>query len=166
MHRYRLPWKSHSNHFLVAVLASSAFFTVGCANMGTTAAVSDSLTSSSAGISGHVHGGNQPISNATVTVNFAGSNSNGGVSTVVATTTTDNKGAGSFSFKKLADGTPSLPSTGNSYACPAASNLDPLVYIKAVGGNTQNSLDSNLNNTAAVFLAPLGRCKEIDPSVS
>ncbi len=162
MHRYRPAWKSHSNHFFVAVLASSAIFTAGCANMATTAAMSDSLPGNAAAITGHVHGGNQPIAFATVTINTAGAAGVGSPGTVLATTTTADDNAGSFSFTKDPTNGVTYPSTGSTYSCPSSG--DPLVYIKAVGGNTLNTHDPAVNNTASVFLAPLGRCREINTS--
>ncbi len=160
MHRYQSAWKSTSKHFLVAVLASSAIFTAGCANMATTAAVSDSLPSTAATLSGHVHGGNQPIAFATVTINLAGATGIGSAGSVIATTQTADDNAGSFSFIKDSNNGVSYPSTGNTYSCPLSN--DPVVYLMAKGGNTQNSHDPGVNNTASVFLAPLGRCKEIN----
>jgi hypothetical protein len=162
MHRYRPAWKSHSSHFFVAMLASSAIFTAGCANMATTAAVSDSLPSNAAAITGHVHGGNQPIAFATVTINTAGATAIGSAGSVLATTMTADDNAGSFSFIKDPTNGASHPSTGNTYSCPSTG--DPLVYIKAVGGNTLNTHDNSVNNTASIFLAPLGRCSQINTS--
>ena len=164
MHHYRSAWKSHSANFFVAVLASSAIFTAGCANMATTAAVSDSLPGTASAITGQVHGGQQPITFATVTVNFAGTTGVGSAGSVVATTKTNTTGSFSFTrdpnnFDSSNGGHTQYPSTGSTYACPSGS--DPLVYIKTVGGNTLNTGDPNVSNSAAVFIAPLGRCKEI-----
>ena len=162
MHHYRSAWKSHSANFFVAVLASSAIFTAGCANMASTAAVSDSLPGTASVIAGQVHGGQQPIAFAKVTVNFAGTSGVGSVGSVVATATTDATGAFSFTRdpNNYTPPTSPYPSTGSTYACPSG-NSDPLVYIKTVGGNTQNSDPNAPTNSAAIFLAPLGRCKEI-----
>lgn len=146
----------HSQSLLVAVLASSAVFTAGCANMATTAGGS-SFSNDVVSIGGRIHGGNQPVALATVQLWFAGQ---GSPATVVAQTTSTNDGTGSFGFVRGLDGGPNAGTTGNTYSCPASGN--PLVYAVATGGNTQNTGDIHINNTAAVFLAPFGLCKSIN----
>jgi hypothetical protein len=125
-----------SKRTLLAVLASSAVFTAGCANMATTASSLNADTSSVT-IGGRIHGGNQPVAFATVTLYYAGQNGLGsgdpaggvgyGNAIVAATTTTANDGTGSFSFQKnpVADQAPS----GNTFSCPSAG--DPVVYVVA-----------------------------------
>ena len=132
-----------SQTFLLALLASGAVFTAGCANMATTAVggSGDAVT-----LGGRIHGGNQPVSGATVNLWFAGQ----GISSpavLAATTTSANDGSGSFSF------------ASGSYTCPAN---NPYVYVVATGGNTQGS--GSFNNTAAVFLAPYGKCSTLTAS--
>src|SRR5437764_3542297 len=102
-----------STRNLLALLASSVVFSAGCSNMSSTAPAVNSLATA-ATLSGKVHGGNQPVVGATVTLWFAGQ---GAPSILAATTTTD--GTGSFSFSKDTAGghdgtTPnwSCPSTG------------------------------------------------------
>ncbi len=132
MHCKHPAWKSSPNHFFAAVIASTVLFTAGCANMATTAAVSDSLSGSAAVVSGHVHGGSQPISGAIVTLNTAGSNKPGTPGVVLATTTTDSGGMFSFT-KNTPNGGTTYPNSSNIYTCPATGN--PLVYLMAKGGN-------------------------------
>src|SRR5580692_3193502 len=72
-----------SKRNLLALLASGAVFTVGCANMATTAPDTNPF-SSSATFSGKIRGGNQPVVGATVTLWFAGQ----GAPAVQAATTT------------------------------------------------------------------------------
>jgi len=60
-----------SKRNLLALLASSLVFSAGCSNMSSTAPVVNSL-SPAATLSGKVHGGNQPVIGATVTLWFAG----------------------------------------------------------------------------------------------
>jgi hypothetical protein len=134
-----------SQPFLLAFLASSAIFTAGCANMATTAGGSGS-SGNSVALGGRIHGGNQPVSGATVNLWFAGQGVNS-PAVLAATTTSANDGAGSFSF------------TAGSYTCPAN---NPYVYVVATGGNTQGS--GSFNNTASAFLAPYGLCKSITAS--
>lgn len=148
-----------SPRILLALLASSAMLTSGCANLVTTAASGNPLGVGGA-VSGKVHGGNQPVAFSTVTLNFAGQSRLSTAASVVATTTTADDNAGSFSFVK--DPTPgtSYPNTGNTFSCPIGAS-DPLVYLVAKGGNTLNTHDPSVNNTAAVFIAPLGVCSQI-----
>lgn len=155
MNRLNFTCIQGSPRCLLALLASGAMLTAGCSNMATTA-ISSAPLSSSAVVKGKVHGGNQPVAFATVTLNFAGQST---PSAVVATTTTADDNGGSFSFIKGTSGT-SYPNTGDTFACPS-DNSDPLVYVKATGGNTLNTHDNTVNNTAAVFIAPLGLCSQI-----
>src|ERR1700682_3934034 len=60
-----------SPQLLLALAASTALSTVGCANMATTAAGTGSLNGA-ASLSGRIHGGNQPVSGAPVTLWYAG----------------------------------------------------------------------------------------------
>ncbi|MDE3106375.1 MAG: hypothetical protein KGK08_14485 [Acidobacteriota bacterium] len=145
-----------------ALLASSVVLMAGCANMTSTATSAVSPQAQGVSISGHLHGGNQPVAFATVTLNFAGQSRSATASTVAATTTTADDNAGSFSFIIGTPGT-SYPNTGNTFSCPT-NGSDPVVYLKAVGGNTLNTHSSSVNNSAAVFLAPLGLCSQISNS--
>src|SRR5579871_4577227 len=98
-----------SKRNLLALLASSAVFTAGCANMATTATSSNPL-GVAATIGGKVHGGNQPVGGAVVNLYYAGQNGMGsgdpsagaglGAPILAATTTTANDGTGSFGFTK------------------------------------------------------------------
>ncbi len=139
-----------SKRTLLAVLASSVIFSAGCANMSTTAPVANPL-STSAALSGKIHGGNQPVVGATVTLWYAGQT---GPATLAATTTTDS--TGSFTFVK--DPSNGNTDSGNEYSCPTSS--DPLVYVVGRGGNTQNN-GASQSNTAAVFVSIYGDCNEL-----
>ena len=145
-----------SKRNLLALLASSAVLTAGCANLSSTAPSTDAF-SSSATIKGNVHGGNQPVVGATVTLWFAGQGGPSVPATKAATTTTDS--LGSFSFTK---GTPGDGTTDN-YICPTSGG-SPLVYVTAQGGNTQNNGSTTQNNSAAAFIALYGDCTNIGAS--
>ena len=86
---------------------------------------------------GRVHGGNQPVSGATVTVYYAGQSGYGSAGSTgdFTTTTSANDGYGSFSFTLSR-----VPSSPN----------DPLVYLVATGGNTLNNGSSGTNSGGAV----------------
>jgi hypothetical protein len=152
------PTQSPTNLLLV-LLASSVLLTAGCANMATTAVSGNSL-GVGASVTGKLHGGNQPVAFATVTLNFAGQSRLATAASVAATTQTLDDNAGSFSFTKDPINGTSYPNTGNTFSCPGDSS-DPLVYVVAKGGNTLNTHDNSVNNTAAVFIAPLGLCSQI-----
>jgi streptogramin lyase len=146
-----------SKRNLLALLASSAIFTAGCANMATTGSTTNPFTTT-ATLSGKIHGGNQPISGATVNLYYAGQSGQGSLATLAATTTSSNDGTGSFSFTK--NPVNGQPPSGNMYSCPTTTG-DPLVYVTATGGNTLNTGDPSVNNTASVFVAAYGLCSQL-----
>jgi hypothetical protein len=142
-----------SKRNLLALLASSIVFSAGCSNMSSTAPAVNSL-STAATLSGKVHGGNQPVIGATVTLWFAGQ---GAPAIKAATTTTDS--IGSFSFTKDTAG--GHDGTTSSWSCPATGG-SPLVYVLSEGGNTQNNGIASQTNTAADFIALYGDCPNIN----
>jgi streptogramin lyase len=158
--------RTGSGRNLLALLASSAVFMAGCSNLATTA---PTVTPQSTGgsISGSVHGGSQPVAFSTVTLYYAGQNGVGsgdfsagpsiGAPIVAAVTTSADDGNGSFSFQK--NPVNDQPSSGNQFSCPTAG--DPLVYVVARGGNTLNTHDPAVNNSAAAFIAMYGLCSQI-----
>jgi hypothetical protein len=140
---------------LFAAVLAPVLAATGCANMVTTAPPTNSF-SSSATISGHLHGGNQPIGGASVKLYAAGNTGYGSAPTLYATTTSAD-GTGSFSFTKNATNTgPSTPGTP-VYGCPSGD--DPQIYLIAKGGSTQGT--GNGTNSAAVFAVALGKCSAL-----
>ena len=137
------------------LLASSALFTAGCANMATTATSTDSF-GSEAVISGGVKGGNQPVVGATVQMYGAGLMGVGSPALLYATTITDNNGG--FSFVKSANNSTTYPSNGNTYSC--GTSTDRQLYIKVTRGNTAGNINGAVNEAAA-FLAPVGYCSQV-----
>jgi hypothetical protein len=136
----------------VWVLASAFCVTIltGCGANGNFTSGLGSDTSAS-GVSGTVHGGPNPVSNATVTLYAtettaspaAGNNYGYGVAgDVLGSTTTD--GSGNFTL------------TGDASKCPAGQQA----YIVAAGGNT----GANAANSAALLMAALGPCSGISDS--
>ena len=140
-------------NLLVLLASSSLVFSAGCSNMSSTAPAVNSL-STAATLSGKVHGGNQPVIGATVTLWFAGQGLGGSTAVKAATTTTDN--SGSFSFTK--DTLGGHNGTTPNWSCPAGGS--PLVYVLSQGGNTQNNNGGPVN-TAASFIALYGDCPTI-----
>ena len=145
-----------SKRNLLALLASSAVLTVGCANMSSTAPDANPF-SSAATVKGSVHGGNQPVIGATVTLWFAGQGGPGLAPTKAATTTTDSLGSFAFVQGTAGDG------TTNNYVCPTSGG-SPLVYVTSKGGNTQNNGSPTQSNSAAAFIALYGDCSGIGAS--
>ncbi len=149
--------------FLAAAFAPVALVT-GCANMVTTAPGTNSFTGA-AKISGTLHGGNQPISGATVQIFTAGHAGYGSPGHLLTTVSSNNDASGSFSFTKLApaqgtpDGTTGTPGT---YSCPtntATYGTDPQIYITASGGSTQGP--NSPINIAAEFAIAIGPCSQV-----
>ena len=145
---------------LVALLASGAMLTAGCSNMAVTSSGANALATSGT-LSGRIHGGNQPVSGATVNLYFA-AQSISGTATLAATTTSANDGAGSFHF--VQNTTSPNNGTDNTFSCPTTGG-SPLVYVVAKGGNTLNNGNSSVNNTAAAFIAIYGTCSQLNNNV-
>ena len=145
-------------HALTLSLGSSVLLLAGCAMANTATDVSPASAGTVA-LSGNIHGGNQQIVGAAVTLYAAGATGYGSVSTPYATTTTNTQGA--FAFTKLPTNTgPTTPGT-NTYGCPATG--DPQMYIIAKGGNTQGG-SATITNSAAAFIAAIGKCSTISSS--
>ena len=145
---------------VAALLASSAIMTAGCANMATTAVGgSNTIGADAVTTSGHVHGGNQAVTFARVQLFGVGQKGAGSDANLLATHFTDQNG--SFSFIKMSGGGP-YNNAFDTYTCP--SGADQLLYVKVSGGNTQGTGDSSINNSAAVFLAPIGYCSQVNSS--
>ncbi len=142
-----------SKRNLLVLLASSVVLTAGCSSMSSTAPSANPF-SSPASLSGKIHGGNEPVTGATVTLWFAGQ---GAPATKAAVTTTDN--FGSFSFTKGSGGN----GTTDVYTCPTSSG-SPLVYVTSQGGNTQNNGVVGQTNGAAAFIALYGDCSSLTAS--
>jgi hypothetical protein len=149
-----------SKRNLLALLASSALFTAGCANMATTAPDANPF-SSAATLSGNIHGGSQPVVNAVVTLYYAGQKGSSGFPvTPAATTTTDVNG--NFTFLK--DPTDGDTTTGNTYSCPLPGTVSsPLVYVISKGGNTAGNVTGPSNDGAA-FIGVYGSCNKLSAS--
>ncbi len=101
------------------------------------------ITTETAGtlaMTGHVHGGVQPIAGATIQLFAAGTNGNGSQSLSLLT------------HPVVTDSQSYFTLTGD-YNCPSANSQ---VYLVARGGNP--GYPGNVNNTALVLLSALGSC--------
>lgn len=146
--------------FIMTLLASAAVATTGCSNMTSTA--SSGGVTAAAKVGGKIHGGNQPVAGATVNLFFASQATFTAGATRVATTTSSTDGNGSFSFNKIA----SAPNDGSSasFSCPGGS-VNPYMYVVAKGGTTVNTPGATAN-TDAEFIAPMGRCADVNASTN
>jgi hypothetical protein len=138
---------------LAAALVPAAL--TGCANMVTTAT---GTSSPAATVTGTLHGGQQPIGGATITLWAAGATGYGSASTLFATTTSAVDGSGDFAFSQIASSsafpTGIINSAANVYSCPTTGN--PQMYLIAKGGSTEG-VGSPINSAAA-FILPVGPC--------
>ncbi len=145
---------------LMALLASAAIVTTGCSNL-TSSSSSAGLTAA-AKVSGKIHGGNQPVAGATVNLYFAGQTNFATGATLAATTTSSSDGFGAFAFNKVTGA--ANDGTSANFTCPL-SGTDPYVYAVAKGGTTVNTPGAT-PNTDAEFIAPFGKCSEINASTN
>ena len=121
---------------IVAAFAGSLGL-AGCAGMvSSTTGAAEIAT-----MSGSVHGGQQPVAGATVSLIAPGTSGYGSAGTVIVSTTTD------------ANGNFTLP---QPYTCPANSGL---VYLLATGGNAGAG-----TNPAIAEAAILGPCSSLTPA--
>jgi hypothetical protein len=138
--------KSHfpSCLFVLSLLSVSVVLT-GCSGLTSTAAA-DISTAGPGTISGVLHGGQYPVSGATVTLWAAGSAGYGSASTALATTTSGTDG--SFSFGPVNGASP--------YSCPnsASTTVSQQIYITASGGQATASY----TNSSIGMMVGLGDC--------
>jgi hypothetical protein len=125
-----------------ATLFSAAALT-GCSNMVSTAGAN--ATTQAGALSGSVHGGQQPVVGATVTLWAAGNAGYGSAATMLAQTISGS--GGTFSFG---------PGSGNTYTCPSTSSTtaSQQVYITASGGDPT----PGVANASAAFMTAIGDC--------
>jgi hypothetical protein len=131
------PWHGA---VLTAGLAAG-LLTTGCsANFGSVSAVAGPTSSASDGatLTGTIHGGQQPVSGATVQLWTVGQTGYGSTPTALGAAVTSNP-AGGFTL--------------GAYTCPSNS----YTYITASGGNPQVNTSST-NNPAIALMAALGPC--------
>jgi hypothetical protein len=148
-----------SKRNLLALMASSAVFTAGCANMATTAPDTNPF-SKAATLSGNIHGGSQPVVNSTVTMWYAGQKGSLGFPVTQAAQVTSDAN-GNFSFIQDPVGTSETGTTGH-YACPKPTTVaSPLVYVIAAGGNTAGNV-AGPSNLGAAFIGVYGNCNALN----
>ena len=146
---------------LLAVFATGTLALAGCSSSMAPIAGSPVL-SPDAMISGKVHGGNQPVSGATVTLYRAGQNGFATGGTAIAHTTSSSDGFGGFAFSKSVGSASN--NSDNTFNCQVnGTDSNPYLYLVARGGTTVNSAGAT-PNPDAVFIAPMGPCDAVTTS--
>jgi polygalacturonase len=118
------------------------------------------------GLSGAVHGGQQPVTGSTIQLYAVGTTGDGSAATpllTTAVTTSDGSGNATNSNANAGNAFNSLPAgsftlTGD-YTCPSAGAE---VYLTSTGGNP--GLTAGTNNAALAMMAALGTCSTLSPS--
>ncbi len=148
---YRIENQSCS--FRRLLLSSATLALVGLSGCGVTPnsfGTSPANTSTQITLSGKVHGGQQPISGATINIFAVGTTGNGSASTSLLNsgTTVTSDANGGFSL------------TG-TYTCPTSAAY---VFVTANGGNP--GLAAGTNNTAITLMAAVGLCSSLSASTN
>jgi len=148
-----------------SVLAAAAL--TGCSG-GSTMIAPQNTMSVAAGLHGTVHGGQQPVTGASIYLFAAGARGygSGSASLLNSSVTTDNPagggqdGSGNWYAKTAGDGSFVIT---NAWSCPA-SPAPSYLYILAVGGNPgQGSGQTNAN---LALMAALGPCSGVTSSTT
>lgn len=147
----------------MTLLASAAVATTGCSNLTSAVSPEGPVAAAKAKVGGKIHGGNQPVSGAAVSLYFASQASFAVGASKVATTTSSTDGSGSFNFNEITGA--ANDGTSASFSCPTANNNNPYVFVVARGGTTVNTPGAGANSDAA-FIAPVGRCSTIGASTN
>ena len=170
---------------LMAALATSSLFLAGCSSSMAPLESVSGTGHASAQIAGKIHGGNQPVSGATVTLYRASQQTFAGGAVAIAHTMSAADGYGSFAFQRDAGSSDS--NVDNTYNCVDPNfrpkdirakatgsklgsvvahyspNSNPFLFLVARGGTTVNTPGAAPNPNSA-FIAPLGRCNSITAS--
>jgi sugar lactone lactonase YvrE len=151
LHRAVLHRTSQAATF--AVLSAFALL-LGCGTATTVDTHTTTTPAAARSLTGHVHGGQQPIAGAVIQLYAVGITGVQSAATplIAATVTTDQGG----NFNITGD--------WNCTSNTATYGVNPLLYIVASGGNP--GLSSGTNNTAINLVAALGPCSSIGASTS
>jgi streptogramin lyase len=131
---------------LAAATTVAVFALAGCAVQSNVSSVSSPGVLALPAFAGNVHGGQQPVSGATIQIYAAGSGGYGTAATPLIAGTITTNATGAFQV-----------SNPTNYTCPANS----YVYVVATGGNP--GLGTGTNNNLAL-MAALGPCSALTPS--
>jgi len=139
MPRVRIPL----NDFLS--LASLALVSILCCACGSMQVAPDDKATAVGDIGGHVFGGQQAISGATIQLYAVGTASDGSAATALLTSAVTTNANGAFNLTGL-------------YTCPTATTE---VYLLASGGNP--GMTAGTNNATIALIAALGQCGTLGP---
>lgn len=132
------------------LLTALAVISVGCGVTPSSSSSSSGSSGSSGSVplalNGHVMGGQQPVSGATIQLYAAGSSGYGSASTGLLTSAVTTDASGSFTITDL-------------YTCPSSATQ---VYLTARGGNP--GLSGTVDNQALTMMAALGSCGNLSSS--
>ncbi|SNT20820.1 hypothetical protein SAMN05421770_105162 [Granulicella rosea] len=128
---------------LALAAAAIAVFPVGC-GIGPISTVSDASPVLGDALQGGVHGGQQPVSSASIQLWAVGATGYGSAASKLGSAVTTNA-TGGFTL--------------GSYTCPSSSAL---TYITASGGNP--GLGGSTTNSSIQLMAALGACGNLSPS--
>ncbi len=136
--------KRQATRFVAAAVAGLGFLALtGCGMTSTPLTGTISPGSAALVLQGSVHGGQQPVSGATIQLYAANMTGYGLASTALISTAVTSNASGGFTI------------TGD-YTCPYATSQ---VYLTATGGNPGSGTNANL-----LLVAPLGSCGNLTPS--
>lgn len=127
----------------IALLSVISAFLTGCALGPTLASTGNPASPAAVQISGHVHGGQQPVPGATIKLYTVGTSADGSASTSLLSQRVTTDANGNFTITNL-------------YSCTNAT----LVYLVASGGNP----DLSSNNANLALMAALGPCASLASS--
>ena len=116
---------------------------LSCVLVGCGAGAIDQTTTGRMLLSGHVHGGMQPVSGATIELFAVGTGGNGSQATSLLTAPVMTDAKSYFSIE-------------GDYTCPSA---NAQVYLVARGGNP--GFAGNVNNPALVLMSAVGSCADL-----
>ena len=144
---------------LVSCTLLTAILMTGCATSLQTAG-STTVTpvgSQRPGLTGSVHGGQQPVSGATIQLYAVSTSGYAAAATPLITPSSVTSGTGTYPVTTDANGNFTI---SGDYTCPSGS----YVYLTATGGNP--GLSAGTNNTAIVIMAALGSCAAVKAGAS
>lgn len=149
----------------LAVLTPMSLILAGCGMVTTATTESNGVAPvagqrSSAGISGLVHGGQQPVTGAYVQLYAVGSGFGNGATPLIPTSSSGTPDGSTQSIIRT-DSNGNFVIT-NDFTCPSSATQ---VYITAVGGNPGLPGNST-NNTNIALMAALGNCGSLSGSTT
>jgi streptogramin lyase len=146
----------------LAAMAGLGLLATGCGlNAGDASAKAPITSASSKGVTGNVHGGQNPVTGATIQLYAVGTSGNGSAAApLITATVTTSDGSGAVNSNANAGNGNNTYPAGNfsitgDYSCTGATQ----VYLVATGGNSGSGTNPNI-----ALMAPLGDCATLQAS--